>query len=82
MLASRKKLTIGFLLALLIPPAGRVPMSAELGSVPTLLIERGEFWAVYAVGITTVYFVFALVIYGLLSTLQWFIARTQRVRRL
>jgi hypothetical protein len=81
MLESRtKKLRISFLLALLIPPVGGVPMGAALASLPMLLIDRGEFWAVYAVATPIIYFVFALAIFGLLSALQWLIARTESVR--
>ena len=77
---SAKKFAISFLLALLVPPTGGVPMGALLASVPMLFIERGEFWLVYAVLIPILYLAIALTMYSLLSALNWFIGRAVRVR--
>jgi hypothetical protein len=81
LLGSRKnKLIVASLLALLIPPVGGVPMGAALASLPLLFIDKGEFWAVYAVVIPAMYIVLALVIFVLLIALQWLVARTKSVR--
>lgn len=70
------------LLALLVPPAGGVPLGAGILGAPTLLFHRGGAWLLPLILILLLYCACALAIYGLLRLSAWLLVGGARRGRL
>lgn len=80
--STKTRAAASVLLALLVPPAGDVPLGAGLLGVPTLLVHRGGAWLIPLILVLLFYGACVLAIYGLLSlSVRLMVSGARRVQR-